>query len=556
MRYGRGEQEGTSELKSNKYGMHMIRRNSSPWLCMALLLISICFLLFWPPIAEAHSTLLETVPGNGQVVDTSPSSLILHFNEPVEHDLATITVYDSSGSPISVENPKGEKKRSQDLDVPVPELEQGTYTVQWDVVSLDGHPVNGSYIFAVGEASEGAVQPADAGGDNTSFLVIARVIVEGLLLLGAGLYWFSWFAEKRGLPGIKAVFSKGRSVLAIVLLVGTLAELAAYALTLTPGLIQTIIGGRWDLVLNFPFVMMLTAQLFLLILLVIPGMVKGWYLVMWLLLAAVPSFGGHVWSMEHPYMALVPRIFHQLAIALWLGALCYVIMVLIQGRKQKKKMLTKDFRAFFVTHVAIASGLVVVSGVIMVFLQTGWTAVFTEWGGWSTMLLIKVLLTALMLSIALFQTLKWRKQQTFSTPRLIRVEWIAGLVIIVFGVWMSQSSYPIPVKSYADTLTSENVEADVEINNLQQGTQQMMIQLPAVKGEMPEEVSIDLSMPEHGMSGEPATAEPTDSDDYYEAQLNFSMPGSWEFVIEAKYPGGESREWKDSIFVTGTGNEQ
>ncbi|MBM7599610.1 copper transport protein [Virgibacillus halotolerans] len=553
----RAERERESGLcsinaETNKYEMKTIH-NKLAVQAMMLLLIGLCLLFVWTPVAEAHSSLLESVPGNGQVLDSSPSSLILHFNEPVEYDLATITVYDWNGSPILIENPKGEHERSKDLEVPMPELDQGTYTVKWDIVSLDGHPVNGSYIFAVGEATEGAIQPADKGKDNPSFLVIARTIVEGLLLLGAGLYWFSWFAERRGLPGIKTVFSKGRSILAIILIVGTLAELAAYAFTLPSGLIQTITGGRWDLLFNFPFVIMLFVQLFLVILLFIPGMVRGWYLFMWMMLAAVPSFGGHVWSMEHPYIALIPRIFHQLAIALWLGALCYLILVLIHNRKQKRDMPTTGFRGFFVTHVAIASGLVVVSGIIMVYLQTGWTAVFTDWGNWSTMLLVKVILTVLMLSIALFQTLKWRKQQIFSTPRLIRIEWIAGLVIILFGVWMSQSSYPLPVKSYVDILSSGNVQAEVVINNLQQGEQQMTMKLPDEDGDMPDQVTIDLSMPEHGMGAKPATAEPTDSGDY-QAKLNFSMSGSWEFVIHAEYPNGESKEWKDSIFVTGTGN--
>lgn len=541
--------------KVNKYELKLIHNKTACRASIALLLIGLSLLFIFTPVAHAHSSLLEAVPGNGQVVDDSPPSLILHFNEPVEHELATISVYDWNGSPILVENPEGESERSKDLEIPLPELEQGTYTVKWDVISLDGHAVSGSYIFAVGKATEGGVQPVDKDGDATLFLVIARTIVEGLLLLAAGVYWFSWFAGKRGLPGIGTIFSKGRSMLAIILLIGTLAEMVAYAMTLPQGIVQTITGGRWDLLLNFPFIMMLLAQLLFIILLFIPGMVKGWYLFMWFMLAAVPSFGGHVWSMEYPYIALIPRVFHQLAIALWLGALGYVILTLIQGRKQKKNLLIKDFRTFFVTHVAFASGLVVVSGIVMVFLQTGWTAVFTDWGNWSTMLLVKVMLTILMLSIALVQTLKWRKQKVFSTPRLIRVEWVAGLVIILFGVWMSQTSYPIPVKSYADTLSADNAEAEVAINNLQQGEQLITIQFPDVDGALPEpeQVTIDLNMPEHGMGGESATAEPVDSGDY-QARLNFSMAGSWEFVIHAEYPDGDTKEWKDSIFVTGTGN--
>src|SRR5699024_4682566 len=75
-----------------------------------------------------------------------------------------------------------------------------------------------------------------------------------------------------------------------------------------PGIIQVILNGRWELLLQFPFVLMLFAQIFFLILVFIPGMERIWYLALWLLLAITPAFGGHVWGMENPVLALIPRI--------------------------------------------------------------------------------------------------------------------------------------------------------------------------------------------------------------------------------------------------------
>ena len=100
----------------------------------------------------------------------------------------------------------------------------------------------------------------------------------------------------------------------------------------------------------------------------------------------------------------------------------------------------------------ITSGLVFVSGVIMVFLQTGITSVFTDWMTWSTVVIIKVILTIAMLSLAIFQTVKWKKTEKFATGRWIRSEWIVGLVVIVLGVWASQIAYPIAVQSYESNL--------------------------------------------------------------------------------------------------------
>src|SRR5699024_4524938 len=161
-----------------------------------------------------------------------------------------------------------------------------------------------------------------------------------------------------------------------------------------------------------------------------------------LLLAITPAFGGHVWGMEHPFIALIPRVFHQLAIAFWLGALVYIILLLAWQRKHNTPISWKTLRPFFSGRMMIASGLVIASGVIMVFMQTGFISIFTDWKTWSLIVILKVVLTILMLSLALFQTLKWKKTGAFTTRRILRTEWVIGLVIIAFGVWLSHISYP------------------------------------------------------------------------------------------------------------------
>lgn len=349
------------------------------------------------------------------------------------------------------------------------------------------------------------------------------------------------------------IFNKGRAIAAIILVAGTIGELATYATTLPPGLIHTIVTGRWDLLPHFPFVLMLVVQLFFLLLLFIPNMLRGWYLAMWFVLAAVPSFGGHIWGMEHPFIAVIPRIFHELAIAFWLGALGYFILLQLLKRQQGKGVTYDSFRSFFVPKVMVASGLVVASGVIMVFMQTGWTAVVTEWGNWSTLLLAKILLTIVMLSFALFQTLKWRKRETFSTPRVIRVEWIVGLVIIVLGVWMSQSAYPIPERSYSATLTSGQSQAEINIDSLQRGEQQMTIRVPSTDGNPPEQLTVDMLMPVHSMVSGPIEVKKI-GQGLYQVTLPFTMSGGWNLVIHAEYRNGQKVEWKDSVFIKGNGN--
>lgn len=518
---------------------------------IAVLFIGLFIVFFEVPTADAHSSLIEMEPAENVVAKEPPSTLELRFNEPVEHDLAMVTIYDWNAKPVFTGNPDGDNQRAPLLAFSLPELKQGTYTVKWHVVSADGHPVDGSYAFSIGKATEGGIKSAGSDGDSEGILTVARVIPEGLILLGAGLFWFGWSAERRNFPSLDTLWSKGRGVGAVLIVLGTIAELIAYSFSLPPGIIQVILHGRWELLWQFPFVLMLFAQMFFLILLFIPGMERIWYLALWLLLAVTPAFGGHVWGMENPFIALIPRIFHQMAIAFWLGALCYVILLLIRQKRHDTSISWKTFRPFFVNKVMVASGLVIISGVIMMLLQSGVTGVFTDWKTWSLLVIIKIVLTITMLSLALFQTLKWKKTKTFSTGLIIRSEWMVGLTIIVLGIWMSQIAYPIAVKSYDEILTEGEMEAEIYIDKLQMGDQEMIADIPERDGKQPKKVNVEVSMPQHDMGSGDLTAEQGESGNYT-IDLPFTMPGTWLLEITATYSDGEKKEWQDDMFIEGS----
>ena len=534
---------------------HKSHAKQSVFLSVIIVLsVGLFFALFHGGTAHAHSTLLEMEPAEDVVTQEPPSEITLRFNEPVEHDLALVTVYDWNADPVFTGNPdNNDTERSPSLEFTLPELEEGTYTVKWNVVSADGHPVDGSYAFAVGEATEGGVKSAGADSDAEGLLILSRLLPEGLLLVGAGLFWFSWLAERRKFPSLDILWKKKRSIGAILIILGSISELIAYSASLPPGILGVILNGRWELLLDFPFVLMLFAQLFFLLLLFIPGMERGWYLTLWLALAATPAFGGHVWGMEYPFVALVPRILHQLSIAFWLGALVYVLFLLIGQQKKNTNISWTAFRPFFVRRMLVASSLVILTGLVMVWLQSGLTGVFTDWKTWSVLVILKILLTLTMLSMALFQTLKWRRMQDFLTRRTVRIEWLIGIVVLVLGIWMSQIAYPIAVETYDETLTTNQVETDVYIGQLQVGDREMMADIATLEGEEPEEVQAKVSMPQHDMDSGQLDVEPNDSG-YYTIDLPFTMSGTWLLEITATYPDNEKMEWKDEMFIAEENN--
>src|SRR5699024_264490 len=253
-------------------------------------------LVFQAPSIDAHSSLLEMGPSLDVVVEEPLSTLDLRFNEPIDSDLSMVTIYEWIAKRVFAGNRDGDGERAPLLTFSLPDLKEGTYTVKWNIVSADGHPVDGSYAFSVGKATEGGVKSAGEDNDSEGLLTIARVIPEGLILLGAGLFWFGWLAERRKFPSLDTLWKRGRWIGAVLIVLGTIAELIAYSFSLPPGIIEVMLNGRWELLLQFPFVLMLFAQMFFLILVFIPGMERIWYLALWLLLAITPAFGGHVWG--------------------------------------------------------------------------------------------------------------------------------------------------------------------------------------------------------------------------------------------------------------------
>jgi copper transport protein len=102
------------------------------------------------PAALAHSTLLETEPARDSIVQHSPKRVLLRFDEPVETALGSITVYDGEGERVDA----GKILRPEPESVAVAinrELERGTYTVAWRVISADSDPIKGAWVFHVKE---------------------------------------------------------------------------------------------------------------------------------------------------------------------------------------------------------------------------------------------------------------------------------------------------------------------------------------------------------------------------------------------------------------------
>ena len=99
--------------------------------------------------AEAHPTLKSATP-SAESTAAAPTEIRLSFSEGVIVKLSSVELKDQAGKKIATGKLATDPKDQKQLIVPLQgPLTVGTYTVTWNVVSVDTHRVNGMYSFKV-----------------------------------------------------------------------------------------------------------------------------------------------------------------------------------------------------------------------------------------------------------------------------------------------------------------------------------------------------------------------------------------------------------------------
>jgi copper transport protein len=142
-------------------------------------------------VVTAHAELLEITPADGAIVATAPAEVVLRWSEPVSLTGGSARVLDDAAGVVSGEPVID----GTTLSIPLPAgLAAGTYTVAWDVISEDSHPISGATVFHVGAPSTtGPVDVAGVGGAGWGVRAGAAVLTTlayGGALVAVGAWWF------------------------------------------------------------------------------------------------------------------------------------------------------------------------------------------------------------------------------------------------------------------------------------------------------------------------------------------------------------------------------
>lgn len=136
---------------------------------LALVAAVIALILGGAGPASAHAGLSGADPADGAVLKAAPKQVTLTFTE-------SVSLSDDAVRVLSPDNERANPRPAQQVDgkgntarVELPgKLIEGTYTVAWRVVSADGHPISGAFVFSIGKPSETAAVVVTGSPDDTA----------------------------------------------------------------------------------------------------------------------------------------------------------------------------------------------------------------------------------------------------------------------------------------------------------------------------------------------------------------------------------------------------
>jgi copper resistance protein C len=160
------------------------------------------FLIFSAPLSLAHGQIVSTYPLKDSKSSPAPSQVRIEFDgqlQLIEGEVVnTLKVTDSTGLVVSSEEAviEGARISTQVSDQSV----GGVFTVQYRIVSEDGHPVEGSYTFEASPGFEATemIEPVTttSATENQNDLSIGAIVMAVFLVVFAVRYFVKMRDEK------------------------------------------------------------------------------------------------------------------------------------------------------------------------------------------------------------------------------------------------------------------------------------------------------------------------------------------------------------------------
>ncbi|HET6684257.1 MAG TPA: copper resistance protein CopC [Gaiella sp.] len=297
--------------------MHHLRGRRHPVALLAVSAIVACAL---PAAASAHAYLVSSDPPAGARLATSPTQVVLRFNEDFVRGSAEVSLQRTEGTRVALAPPV---ERGATIVQRLPRNLRGIYLLTWSLVSDDGHPTQGSAPYSFG--SSGALPAVTASSGPTQW---PEAAADWFFFAGLALAFGGILSERLvwRRPPISAPVLLGIGV-AVVATAFSLVLLAAdgahgdFASGLRGDALRDVVGSRPGALSVAMIVALLAAAVLVVarlrLVALVPLAATGVFL----------AYRGHAGTSGDWWAALADAV-HVLAAAAWTGALAHLVLVL------------------------------------------------------------------------------------------------------------------------------------------------------------------------------------------------------------------------------------
>jgi copper transport protein len=386
-------------------------------------------------------------------------------------NFSAVHVYNASGSTVDDGRAVHPGGVSSDVSIGLkPKVPQGTYTATFRVISADGHPVSGGFVFSIGKAGAAPVLSvaelaggSDVGSGTTIAFGVARAVQYGAIALAIGALAFlllPWVGGLRSVAGAgaewqaasEAFLARSRLPFLVAVVAGIVSGVAGIVLqgqtavggslfdamgaSVVQGVLETHFGLIWGLRVlvwlglggtlvlvyrreTMPAVRPATLSAAGL------ALTRGFgsrpqlavLLALLAFLGVSPALAGHA-NAQDPTAVLLPSTSaHVVAMSVWIGGLAMLLFVLPSATRllelPDRGRLLAAVLARFSTIAGACVAVVLLTGIIQsfVYVRNLDNLLHTEYG--------QILVAKILLFVGLMALGGYNRQ--FSVPRLNKI---------------------------------------------------------------------------------------------------------------------------------------
>jgi copper transport protein len=306
--------------------------------------------------AFAHASLVRAEPADGAMLSETPKTLNLTFNEPV-----SVLVMRLIGPNGEVVAPAAAAENNV-VTVSPPQLRRGSHVLSWRVVSADGHPVGGSFVFSIGAASGTSVA---ASGNPTvrSALWMAKLAIYVAMVLGIGGAFFQIWAGSSSCAQATSVYVAllAGGLVVTPLSVG-LQGLDALDLPVSKLTEAAVWRAGWETAYGLTALAAACAMLAGLLALATPvRLARALALAGLLGIGLALLLSGHAGTVEPRWLTRSAVFLHGVTVAFWIGALIPLVVAIGAG--------DRDALMRFSRLIPIPLAVLVTTGCLLMFVQ-------------------------------------------------------------------------------------------------------------------------------------------------------------------------------------------